>query len=92
LLDTFANALSTSNFLDALSRKLGPNKFPSRFSYFSLVSGFSEGLILDQSTFFSPHSLSGTYYPLFIMPFVPERLYLPLLGWHQDFAGLTTGK
>ena len=69
LLDTFASALSAFNFLEAFSRNVGPNNFPSRFSYFSSDSGFREGLILDQANF-----LRSTFIEWYVLPTIHRAL------------------
>ena len=49
LFATFTIAFSAFIFLDALSKKPGPNKFPLCFLHFSSAKGFHKGLILEQA-------------------------------------------
>ena len=67
--ENFASALSASSFLEAFSKNVGPNNFPSHFSYFSSASGFREGLILAQANF-----LCSTFIEWYVLPTIHRAL------------------
>ena len=50
-LETLLKVFSASSLLEALSRKPGPKRLVSRFSYSSVARAFTLGLIIDQATF-----------------------------------------
>ena len=62
LFATFTIAFLAFIFLDALSKKPGPNKFPVRFLHFSSAKGFNKRLILKQAVF-----LPSTLIKLFML-------------------------
>jgi len=70
--------------LEAFSRNIGPNNFPSLFSYFCSDSGFREALILDQANF-----LRSTFIEWYVLPTIHRALCS--FQTISSFVGLEVG-